>query len=334
MTDAEPDTRLKINIKPHGVGWAASSPAKPKLDTYGHSPEDALEWFVCEIQADVEKGATVKSEITGVSALIEIYVPENHALTEFGIGGEENPAPEIPTVPYGETHIHLSAGCLEAMHDAAVKIREESGDMDVDGEGKETPSTAADQTCSTCKFFSRGVGPFPSKCNLHDTDTEGSAASCPVYYPDFYTQIRNGIRNGKIHVYGLSMAPDATQRLLDGCKWILIPKNTTHTPVYGTTTLVYETGKRKAYVGHFFSGITEHIDREQATSQEWLDRLQMSVEEVAMRYGTDTRAIALQVLDYGEFLLPYSVPSGEKAPRGLNWLTREYLIKLFPGVQE
>lgn len=181
MTDAEPDTKIAINIRPSvGGGWMARSPTKPKMEEWDTTPEDALIAFVRALQDQIETGAKIRSEITGVSAVVGIYTPENHALAEFGIGGEEIPAPEERSIPddgvtvqtNGTTRITIGPGLMQAMHDAASEIREEL-----------EPAEEL-HTCSTCgNWIPPAEGEIKGECDDYGCGASGDSKACMDYIP-------------------------------------------------------------------------------------------------------------------------------------------------------
>ena len=131
-------------------------------------------------------------------------------------------------------------------------------------------------------------------------------------------------------IYGITLPRDDLDLIMQEFRtWIFVPGNTTHAPKSGNMILVYEKGKRKGFVGRFVVGEVVQLERDAAMDPVWKERLHMSDEEIAERFGTSINQFVIQICDYYEFLRHYDVPAGEKAPRGMNWLPKAYLEKLF-----
>lgn len=307
-----PDTKIKITIKPgtenDGYPWVARSGTKPKIIAGGPTAQDALKKFVSVLAEQEEIPLSqIGWDVIGVQAVAALYINrENRTLTEFG------PAAEAP----GTSELV----CTVTEEDYYDEVDEPTEDEEIELPGK---------TCAKCWYFHFPIGNLPSRCNRYGTPASAEDIVCANFKPLFIDELLEHIKKND-PIYGISLPRDDLDLIIQEFRtWIFVPGNTTHAPKSGNMILVYEKGKRKGFVGRFVAGEVVQLERDAAMDPVWKERLHMSDEEIAERFGTSINQFVIQICDYYEFLRHYDVPAGEKAPRGMNWLPKAYLEKLF-----
>ena len=307
-----PDTKIKITIKPgteeDAYPWVARSGTKPKIIAGGPTAQEALKKFVSVLAEQEEIPLSqIGWDVIGVQAVAALYINrENRTLAEFG------PATEDP----GTSELV----CTVTEEDYHDEVDEPTEDEETELPGK---------TCKECRKFHSAIGNLPSSCNELNVPTNEDDEACKFFEPHLMNDIFACVRGGD-PVYGISLSADEIEALSqENLSWIFVPGNTTHAPEPGRRVLTYEKGRRKGFTGRFIVGNVVQLERDAAMDPVWKERLHMSDEEIAERFGTSINQFVIQICDYYEFLRHYDVPAGEKAPRGMNWLPKAYLEKLF-----
>lgn len=136
--------------------------------------------------------------------------------------------------------------------------------------------------------------------------------------------------------YGISMNRYHVAEIIDNgysIDAIPMPAGGTHVET-GDWLYLYEKGEqhgRSAYIAKMMILQMRQVDKIDMTSHEWSSRHGISDWEISKMFANTTRPVSVAIINRSTievFDRPVPVPDGEKAPRGINWLPKEYLEKI------